>query len=315
MPFRGIFPALLTPFDEQDRVNETVLRDILDFQLWAGVHGFWVCGGSGEGLLLSGEERRRVAEIVVEQVGGRAKVIVHVGAMTTQEAASLARDTESIGADAVACLPPLYFRTDPQAILDHYRLVAEATSLPLFAYNIPGSSGVTITPELLQRLAAEIPTLRGVKHSSYDLYAFQQMRQLCGPDFTLFSGSDEVFLAALSMGGDGAVGSTLNLIPGAFVELYDAFRQGEIARAQELQRKINAVIRVLLGVGALPGTKEAMRLIGFNCGICRRPLRPLSEEQRESLRVGLEATSLLHVGFCQSSPHAGTARNLMDENV
>ncbi len=300
MPFRGIYPALLTPFDADGQVNETVLRELLDFQLWAGVHGFWINGGAGEGLLLTIEERRRVAEIVMDHVRDQVPVIVHVGALTTQEAATLARHAETIGAAAVACLPPLYYRPDEIAIVDHYRQVASATSLPLFAYNIPGATGVALTPELIGRLVAEIPTVRGIKHSSFDLYAFQQMRERTDEDFTLFSGSDEVLLAALSMGGNGAVGSNFNLLPGAFVELYEAFRQGDIGRAQRLQERVNAIIRVLLRFPILPATKSAMRCIGLNCGDCRRPLRTLSAAEEEALRAGLEEAGLLRGDGCRS---------------
>ena len=294
MPFRGIYPALITPLDQHDQLNESALRGILDFQLEAGVHGFWILGGMGEGLLLSTAERERAAEIVVEQVAGRGKVIVHIGAMTTREAAHLAAHAERIGADAIACLPPLYYRPDHQGIIDHYRIVAEASALPLFAYNIPGATNVTITPELLQELAEQIPTVRGIKHSSFDLYSYEQMRErLSWCDFTLFSGSDEVLLAALSMGGDGAVGSTFNLMPSWFVQLYDAFRQGDLARAQEWQRRINGVIRLLLAVGVLSATKEGMRLLGFDCGLARRPIRPLSAGERETLRAGLAEAGVI----------------------
>jgi N-acetylneuraminate lyase len=294
MPFRGIYPALTTPLDEQDQLNETALRAILDFQLDAGVHGFWILGGMGEGLLLSTAERERAAEIAVEHVAGRGQVIVHIGAMTTREAAHLAAHAERIGADAIACLPPLYYRPDRQGIIDHYRLVAEASALPLFAYNIPGSTNVTITAELLQELAEQIPTVRGIKHSSFDLYSYQQMRERTAwCDFTLFSGSDEVLLAALSMGGDGAVGSTFNLMPSWFVQLYDAFRQGDLARAQEWQQRINGVIRLLLEVGVLSATKEGMRLLGFDCGVARRPIRPLSAGERETLRAGLAKAGVI----------------------
>ncbi|HIQ06011.1 MAG TPA: dihydrodipicolinate synthase family protein, partial [Anaerolineae bacterium] len=149
LTLRGVMPALLTPFDERGAVNEPVARELVDRLVAAGVNGFYVCGGTGEGLLLTPAERKRMAEIVVDQVAGRVPVVIHVGAIDTATAVDLAAHARAIGADAVSAIPPFYYALDVAAIKEHYRLIGEAARLPLYIYNIPDATGVAVTPEML----------------------------------------------------------------------------------------------------------------------------------------------------------------------
>lgn len=283
---QGILPALLTPFDTDETVNEKVLRDLVEFFVSAGVDGLFVNGGTGEGIKQTEEERRLVAETVIDQIKGRVVVIIHVGAITTSTAIQLAKHAEDIGADAVASIPPLFSGTDADTIEQHYRLVAEASSLPLFLYYIPNLTGIDITGQMLERLM-EIPTIKGVKFSSYDLNAMREYIEIKKGRLTVLYGHEEMLLPALVMGASGGIGGAYNIMPKLFVDIYHSFKKGEMKKAQNLQYKADRVIRVLDQFTYDAVLKEAMRLIGFDCGFCKRPTRPLSTEERKELQAGL----------------------------
>ena len=144
--FRGLFPAIVTPMTAEGTLNERAFRQVMEFNIQAGVHGFWVAGGSGESILLDDAENRRIAEIATDQSGGRIANIMHVGAPTTARAAALAEHAANAGVEAICCVPPFFYRHDDESIVEHYRVVAAAADLPFFVYNLPQATGVEITP-------------------------------------------------------------------------------------------------------------------------------------------------------------------------
>ncbi len=291
---RGILPALLTPFTEQGQVNTEALRTLTKYLIGQGVHGFFVTGGTGEGVLLDPDERKLVLETVLDEVNGQVPVIAHVGALATRTAADLAAHAASAGATAIAAVPPFYFGVDTLALQAHYRLIAEAASgLPLWVYHIPGATGVNLTPEVLATLL-EIDQVHGIKYSSHNFYQMRTMIEMTAErDFSVLSGPDEMCLPALTMGAHGAIGATYNLIPRHFVELYDAYQAGDLERAQELQYAANRVIHALLATPMFAGLKLLVSdVIGIDCGVPRRPLPPLTPEQAASLRAAMAETSL-----------------------
>jgi N-acetylneuraminate lyase len=290
----GIMPALLTPFDQEGEVNLTVLRDLVEFHLAAGVSGFYILGSTGEGLLLSEADRRLVTETVIAQVKGRAPVVVHVGALTTRLACDLAAHAESAGADATSSIPPIYYPVGVEGVKQHYQAIAAASSLPFYIYNIPGTTGVDVTVDIVQDLMSELPTLRGIKYTSYDLRRMRQIIELEGGKLNVMSGPDEMMVAAQAMGADGAIGTTQNILPRLFAQIYEAFHAGVVSAAQEMQAKVNWVVNLFLQLPASSAVKEIMRLIGFDCGSARRPNLPLTTEQKGWLREGLE-----EIGFFQ----------------
>jgi N-acetylneuraminate lyase len=301
---RGILPALLTPMaDDGSIVNDAALRQLVEYQLERGVSGFFVCGGSGEGLLLTPAERRAVLASVVEVSGGRAAIIAHIGALDTATACDLAHHAAGLGVAAIAAVPPVYFRVDSDALVEHYRLIAEAADgTPIYPYNIPSSTGVEITAQVMADLL-DIPSVAGIKYSSYNLYDMRNIIELAPGRLSVLSGFDEVLIAALSMGAHGAIGSTYNVMPATFTALYRAFEAGDLARAQDLQFRANRVIRALLSAPLIAGLKVILTSWGIDCGGPRRPQRPLAEAERATLLAAvaaagleeLEAESLLHV--------------------
>jgi N-acetylneuraminate lyase len=291
---RGILPALITPMNgDGTAVNYEALPKLVNFFLSREVDGFFVCGGSGEGLLLRPEERRRILEIVVERTKGRAAIIAHVGALATQEAQALASHAQSLHVDAIAAVPPVYFRVDDDALFDHYRLIAEAApDTPIWVYQIPSTTCVDINAEKMSHLL-EIDNVSGIKYSSYNLYDLANILAL-SQDVNVLSGFDEVLMAALSMGAHGGIGSTYNVMPASFVRLYRTVRAGRWDEARTLQQRINRVIQALLTVPIIAGIKMILTEQGIPCGAPRRPLPPLDEEAKTALLHRLE-----EVGYWQ----------------
>src|SRR5262245_22937557 len=289
----GILPALLTPMDDDGvAINHTSLRRLVDYHIQSGVSGFFVCGGTGEGLLLAPEERQAVLETVVDAARGRAKLIAHVGALDTGTAQRLAAHAVKLGVDAVAAVPPVYFRVDGDALYAHYQLIADAAGgTPVYLYNIPSATGVEITAPVMEKLIA-IPSVRGIKYSSYNLFDMRNIIELAPGQINVLSGFDEICLAALSMGAHGAIGSTYNIMPATFAALYQAVQSGDLATAQELQFRANQVIKALLTAPLFGGLKAILSARGYACGAPRRPQRPLSAAERQRLFVAIEAAGL-----------------------
>lgn len=289
---RGIFPALLTPLSEDgSEVNYVALRQLVELQINCGVHGFFVCGGSGEGILLTPHERRQILETVIDQAKGRAHIIAHVGAISTAQAQELAEHAASLAVDAIAAIPPIYFKVDGAALRDHYRLIAEAAGdTPLWVYNIPSATGVEITAAVMADLRS-IPTVSGIKYSSYNLF---DMKRIIGlsPEITVHSGFDEVCVAGLTMGAHGAIGSTYNVLPSTFVDLYNAAAAGDWAKAQQIQGRANQVIQALIAVPLIAGMKVILDSWGIRCGGPRRPQRPLTSAERDTILTAVAAAGI-----------------------
>ena len=288
--FKGIYPALVTPFDKDGHIDGAMIQKLIEHNLKKGVSGFYVCGSSGESYLLSLDERRYVIDAASEACRGRCPLIVHAGLIATEHTVALAEHAEKRGAAAVSSVPPFYFPFTEREVIGYYRDLAEAVSLPVVIYNIPAMSGVKFSGEALEKLLA-IPSVIGVKHTSTDL--FQLERLIDGhPDKTFFIGYDELFLSALAIGIKAGIGTTYNIMAEKFIELISAFETGDAARARNLQGQINDVISVLGRVGVFKGTKAILKLQGFDCGECRRPFEPLDAEsfelvKRTAVRHGL----------------------------
>jgi N-acetylneuraminate lyase len=296
----GITPALLTPFDKEGEVNVKVIRELVEFQLSGGVSGFYLCGSTGEGLLLSAAERLLVAETVIDQVRGRVPVVVHVGAITTKAACALAADADQAGADAISAIPPIYYRVGTEGVKLYYTQVAAASSLPFYIYNVPGITGVDIGASLMRDLLDAIPTLHGVKYTSYNFFEMRKILELDDGRLNVVSGPDELMIAAQAMGAHGAIGSTYNVLPRLMVNAYERFNAGDVVTARELQARANHAVSVFLSFPSLSAIKEMMRLIGFDCGSARPPNLALTDEQKGQLREMLEEIDFFELAETRS---------------
>jgi N-acetylneuraminate lyase len=289
--FTGIIPALLTPFTPDDRVDVQAIYPLVEFLLAAGVDGFYVCGSTGEGVLMSEEERRLVAETAVAAARRRVPVIVHVGAASTGEAVRLADHARLAGADAIAAVPPFYFSHTREGLETHYRRISRAGGLPFIFYNLPDATRLQISAELALTLYKE-GTIHGLKYTSYDLFNLRAIIDACGENFNVLCGPDEELLPFLVMGAHGGIGTTYNCMPEVFRALFDAWKAGNLAAAQQLQYRIDRIVLALVKYGVIPAVKAAMEMRSISCGAAREPLPGLSAAKKEQLRHELEA-----VGF------------------
>ena len=286
----GIIPALLTPFDAEGNVSLPMTRELVEYLLSQKVTGFYVCGGTGEGILLTEAERRAMAETVVKQVRGRVPVVIHVGSIVTAEAVRLAVHAKEAGADGISSIPPFYFNVGFAGVKAHYAAIASASDLPLYIYNVPGATGVNVTPAMFKEMCEENPTIAGMKFTAYDFFQMRQIidLEIRGKKLNIVSGPDELMVAAQAMGAHGAIGTFYNVIPRLFINAYEAFNAGDVKKATALQAKANQIIGVYFAIGGLSCVKAMMKLIGFDCGNARRPNTPFTEAQMEQLKAGLD---------------------------
>lgn len=283
--FSGAWPALVTPFTNDDQVNVTVLRRLVDYLASKGVGGFYVCGSTGEGIYLSVAERKRVLETVVEQVNRRVPVIAHVGCIAAGDAAELAHHAQQAGADGVASIiPPLYQRTD--SIHAYYAGIAKAApELPLFTYIFGGP----VDAVALMRSLMDISTLAGGKYTGPDMSEFRRIIELGEGKWTVFSGMDEHCVFAAMFGASGNIGSSLNYHARLYHLIHECVRTGDLAAGIELQLRANKITEVMLEMGFMGALKEVMGWLGFDCGRPRLPNLALAAEKRQTLHTKLEA--------------------------
>jgi len=228
---------------------------------------------------------------VVEETRRKVPVIVQVGAADTRTSVALARHAESIGADAIACVTPYHNQPDEEGLIKHYRRVNEAVKLPVFVYNIPRLTGANVKPETMVKLAA-MDRIVGVKDSSRDFLQLLDIIEMFPPDFSVISGSEGFILPALLMGAKGAVSALANTLPELFVDLHDAYMEGNLERAREIQFRIIRVKR-LAEKPVLSPIYEILRLRGVDCGNPRSPMRPMTENERSGMLKGLQSLGVL----------------------
>ena len=277
----GIFPALLTPFTAEGKINDKELERLIAYNIKKGVAGFYVNGSTQEAFLLREEERRHIYRLVKEICGDRVTLYAHIGCVSTEEAISYGHLATELGYDAVSAVAPFYYKFSAGEIKQHYRMIAEAVDLPLILYNIPAFSGVSLTFDDFAELL-ENDKMIGVKYTSADHFMLQR---LCAafPNKRFFNGYDETFAAGLIMGVGGGIGSTYNFMAEKFVDMQAKFKQGDIAGVQAVQDVVNRIIAALCRVGVMQGEKALLDLLGFDFGPCRAPFAPLSTEAKQYL--------------------------------
>jgi len=279
---RGIYSALVTPMHPDESVNFTALEQIIEIELSDGVEGFYCCGSSGEGLLLSLEERKKIVETVIKKVRGRVPVIAHIGTIRTHDVIDLAQHAANVGVDAVSMIPPYYYKFSMEEIVEYYEAVIHAVpGLPLVLYNIPQFTGISFSKENAKRLL-DNEAVMGIKHTSNDLYALERM-QKAYPNKVYFNGFDEIFLSALCAGADAAIGTTVNLYASTFKRIRDAFEIGDIDTGRKLQALTNMRVESLSKVGIFNAVKYGVSYRGVDCGSCRAPFKQLSSKDRQEL--------------------------------
>ena len=296
--FKGILPAIATPMGTDGRFNEAGFREVMEFNIQAGVDGFWVAGGTGESVLLDDEENMAIARAAADQNRGRIKNIMHVGAPTTLRAARMAENAAAAGVEAICCVPPFFYRQTDESIVDHYRTVAAAADLPLFVYNLPQSTGVEITPELMAKIQDGVPQLKGLKHSSVN---FTNVYNWVDMGLDCLIGSSALMLPALTIGATGCVDGPPNIAPELWVEIWRAYSSGDLARAEEAQKRATRLTMLVRQFGMHAVIKALLsHRLGIDVGDPRLPTKPLTPEQRDHVIATAEAMGIGRVAVAQS---------------
>ncbi|MCS7108709.1 MAG: dihydrodipicolinate synthase family protein [Sulfolobales archaeon] len=292
MNLNTVITALITPFTKNFTLYLEGLMNLVDFQMGNGVKAFFICGTYGSGPLMSVAERKKVAEALISYVGGKATVIVHVGANNVDDTLDLARHAESIGADAIASVPPYYYVYDDAAILNYFSKLVSEVKIPVFLYNNPARTGVKISSELVRRLS-EVGVV-GVKDSSFDLVRFyEDMAVVDGKDFKFIIGTEALMLPAIMAGAMTAVSGLSNTFPELVVKLYNLIKMGMYSEAVKVQLDVIKVRRVLHLVPTIPAVYEVLRMRGIDVGYPKPPLRTLNTKEVELIRDGLMRIGML----------------------
>lgn len=289
--FKGIYPALITPFSDMDTIDVSTLRLVIERCLNQGVDGFYVGGSTGESLLLTDEERMELLELTMKYVNGRAKVIAQVGCIGTARSLALAKHAQSVNVDAISSIPPIYFNFNENEIAEYYKTLADSVSVPLFLYHVPALSGVKMDDDIFNRLL-EHPNIEGVKFTAYDSYQLQRLI-VRFPNKTFINGHDELYINNAVIGCDCAIGSTFNIMADQFVQMQHLCEIGDYECAAKIQDRVNSVLEVMIRFGVFQSIKESLRLMGIGNGKCRKPFKPLSSEQSATLKEALNQAGVL----------------------
>ncbi len=290
--FKGIIPPIMTAFTEEGEIYEKGMREMVDF-IVPHVQGLYPCGTYGSGPMMSLAERKKTAEIIIDQTGGRVPVIVHVGTADTRNTVELARHAEAIGAAGVGAITPYYNSYSEDAIFVHFQQLIHAVNIPVFLYNNPKASGNSVSPGLIVRLAKE--GLGGVKDSSFDLvnYYHSQIALRDFPEFNLIIGTEAIFVAAFDAGAKAAVTGLGNVYPDLIQKLYEAYLDGNRERLMQIQRDV-LVLRQITKYGpTVPTCHAILKMRGIDSGYPRLPFTPVSAETEQRVREALQGMGLL----------------------
>lgn len=276
--FKNVTVALNTPFDTQHEVDLEATKKLVQYLYAKGVRGLYVCGSTGEGFLLTDEERKRVLEAVMEVAPEDMSIIVHVGSASTKSACDLAKHAYEVKAHATSAVPSVYYRYSEESVYRHWTAITEAADLPFFIYNIPQLTGFNLSNALFKRML-ENERVVGVKCSSEPAHDILRFKEMGGKDFIVFNGPDEQYLAGRMMGADAGIGGTYAAMPELYLKLENLIREGRYEEAKKLQVVITGLVYKLISFPSLYGAVKALiKLDGLDIGTPRLPFLPVSEK-------------------------------------
>ncbi len=290
--FAGTYTALVTPF-RNGQVDYDAFRRLIEAQIAGGVDGIVPVGTTGESPTLSHDEHRDVIKTAVEIAAGRVKVVGGTGSNSTEEAIGLTQDAEKAGADGALIVAPYYNKPSPEGLYQHFRAIAQATKLPIILYSIPGRCGIEIGVPVVARLAKDCPNIVAIKEAGGSVERVSQLRQALPDQFEILSGDDSLTLPFISVGAVGVISVASNVAPGPVSELVRTAREGKIARAEELHRRLYPLFKNLFVESNPSPVKCALSLtMGFSPAV-RLPLVEMGAENQKLVRDTLAQTNLL----------------------
>lgn len=278
--YRGIIPAFYACYEDDGSVSPERTREFTRYLIDKGVKGLYVCGSSGECIYQSKEERKLILESVMQEAKGKITIIAHVGCNNTADSMELAAHAESVGADAIASIPPIYFHLPDYAIAEYWNDISSAApNTDFIIYNIPQLAGVALSMPLYQEMLKN-PRVIGVKNSSMPIQDIQMFKDVRGDDCVVFNGPDEQLIGGLAIGADGGIGGTYAAMPELYLKIKELVDAGETGKARMIQNDANRIIyEVCKCHGNLYAVmKEILKEYGLNLGGVRKPLASVTEQ-------------------------------------
>lgn len=291
-PFTGVGTALVTPFTSDGALDENGVRRLARRQIDEGVHFLVPCGTTGESPTLSNDERTRIVQICVEEARGQVPVLAGAGGYDTREVIHAARQMERAGANGLLSVTPYYNKPTPDGLVQHYKAIAESTSLPIIVYNVPGRTGCNVDPATLVRLAA-IPNIIGVKEASGNMQQACEYVRAVPPDFIVLSGEDAITVPMMSIGGRGVICVVSNEVPKEIAQMVEAAERGDFAAARAMHQKLLPLMLVNFCESNPVPVKAAMAAMGLLDEIYRLPMVPPRAESRTKIGNVLSELRLL----------------------
>lgn len=281
----GLIPPLITPFTKDGGIYEEAVQGILEF-ISDYIHGLFLCGSYGSGPLMTVEQRKRMVEVVVNNLARDLKIVVHVGSTDTYTSVILAKHAEDLGADAVASVPPYYYKHKDNAVKEHFRQLLNAVNIPVYVYNNPKTVGYAIQPSLLHEL--EELGVRGVKDSSFDILNYMNYKRTCSENFDIVVGTEALMLPSYVMGARAFIPGLANYFPEIVKELFDACEKGDWNIARELQYRILAIREIAHSAGSsIAGVHVILKLRGIDAGYPKLPFTLPSENKIKEIEKRL----------------------------
>lgn len=289
--FKGCGTAIATPFTE-DGVNFEEFGKLLEEQIKQEVDAIIVCGTTGESATMTDKERKDTIKFAIDKVAKRAKVIAGTGSNNTRAAVELSKYAESVGADGILVVTPYYNKTTQAGLIEHYKTIAEAVTVPIIMYSVPSRTGVNINPETCLELS-KIKNIVAIKEASGNLSQVAKIASLCRDNLDIYSGNDDQIVPILSLGGKGVISVLSNVMPRYTHDMTQKFFDGKIREATQMQLDaIDLIDALFLEVNPIP-VKYALNLMGYNYGKPRLPLVELSAKNQERMRVAMKNHNLI----------------------
>ncbi len=280
--FKGSGVAIVTPFDENNKINYIMLAKLIEYQIKNNTDAIIICGTTGESSTLSLDEKKKVINFTVEQTKKRIPVIAGTGSNSTSDAIYLSKYVQDIGVDGLLLVTPYYNKCTQNGLYLHYENIAKSVNIPIILYNVPSRTGVNIEVDTLVKLS-KIDNIVGIKEASSNISQIANMISKTSKDFLVYSGNDDQILPILSLGGVGVISVLANIFPSDTHNICEEFFKGNIDKSRELQLKYLNVIQALFSeVNPIP-VKEALNYIGFDVGKCRLPLCDMKKENKKHL--------------------------------
>lgn len=282
MKFKGIIPALVTPLDENEKINVCTLKKLMEDLIKGGADGFYVGGATGEGLALSPEERKALAEAAIEN-SKKADLpcIIQVASTDFNTALSLARHAEKAGADAISATPPLFFAYSEDDVYEYYKKLAQSVHIPVMVYYNPAAK-FAMNARFGKRLF-EIDNVTSIKWTSADFYQMMMLKDMTDGEMEIINGFDEMLLMGLCAGADGGIGTTYNYQLEYVKGVYEAFRKGDIAGAMQYQMKASRTVAAFNGEPIIPASKAVLECMGYDVGNATFPMKRYTEAEKRRI--------------------------------